>query len=175
MSSMRQLIWIGAVVALAACKVDEPAKQAAATPGGGARPAAPVVAAGSAIAAPTPGSATPAAAEEDEGTGPVPSCADAIAKGLAGFAPGPEAGGLKERFQATFTRRCTEDHWPAKVLRCYAGATSRTGMELCRGRMPPDLRAKLQAEIVGVMSGGASVTPPPGPVPVGGPPAPPAN
>ena|SRR5689334_13634056 len=172
---MQQLIWLTVVVALVACKDEEPAKKpAVASSNSGARPAAPPAASS---AAPAPAGAAPApASEEEEGSGPVPSCADAIGKSIASFTPGPEAAGIKDRMKAAYIRRCAEDRWPASVLRCYASASGLTGMQLCRGKLPPEQRAKLQTDIMGVMSGGAGSTPAPaGPVPVGGPPAPPAK
>jgi len=171
---MQQLIWLTVVVALVACKDEEPAKKPAATSSNsGARPAAPPAASSE---PPAPAGAAPAPASEEEGSGPVPSCADAIGKSIASFTPGPEAAGIKDRMKAAYIRRCAEDRWPASVLRCYASASGLTGMQLCRGKLPPEQRAKLQTDIMGVMSGGAGGTPAPaGPVPVGGPPAAPAK
>jgi hypothetical protein len=45
-----------------------------------------------------------------------------------------------------------------------------TAMKLCRGKLPRDQSARLQAEIMRVMNVGLDKTPPSGPVPVGGPP-----
>jgi hypothetical protein len=168
--SMKLLSWSAVVIVLVACKVDEPAKKAAeGSSGGGGRPAAPAVAEGSATAA--AGSATPdAATGEDEDSRPLPSCEDAIANGMDSFEAGPESAGFKEALQAVYTRRCLEDRWPAAVLRCHGSATSMTAMKLCRGKLPRDQSAKLQAEIMRVMNVGLDKTPPSGPVPVGGPP-----
>jgi len=164
---MKLLSWIAVVIALVACKVDEPAKKAETSSGGRARPAAPAAAEGSATA----GSATPdAAVEEEEDSRPLPSCEEAIANGLDSFEPGPESAGFKEALQAVYTRRCIEDKWPVAVLRCHAGATSMSAMKLCRGRLPREQSAKLQAEIMRVMNVGLDKTPPSGPAPVGGPP-----
>lgn len=166
MPMMKKLIWITVVVALVACKKEDAPKGAARSGGDPAAPAAPA------------GGAAPAAPAE-ESTGPVPTCAEAIAKGIAGFGSGAEASGIKEKLQAVYTKRCTEDKWPADVLRCYAGAVGMSAMKLCRGKLPAEQGTKLQAEIMGVMAGGAGQTPPAGhggPVPVGGPPAaPPAK
>jgi hypothetical protein len=175
---MRKLIWISALVVLAALvayklvasEKEEPAKVAPShrsSAGGQAMAPAAPVASGSAPATP-----------EDEGSGPVPSCADAIAKGLSGLAAGPEAAGIKDKLQEVYLRRCTEDKWPASVLRCYAGAVGIYAMGLCRGKLPPEQGAKLQADHRAVMAGGPGMTPPAnggGPVPVGGPPAPPSK
>ena len=68
--------------------------------------------------------------------------------------PHAEASGIKEKLQAVYTRRCTEDKWPADVLRCYAGAVGMSAMKLCRGKLPAEQGTKLQAEIMGVMAGG---------------------
>ena len=179
MKPMRKFFWLGVVAALVACKVDEPAKKAAArTSGGSGGSAAPAATEGSAAPAPAP------AGGEEEDTRPVPSCAEAIGKGLESFAAGsdavPEAGELKSRMQAIYIRRCTEDQWPVAVLRCYAGTQGMSAMKLCRGRLPPEKAKKLQADIMSVMAGGTGGTMPPastggGPVPVGGPPAAPTN
>ena len=91
------------------------------------------------------------------GGGGAPTCADAVAKGIAGFGAGMEANGVKEKLQAIYTKHCTENKWPVEVLQCFESAVGMAAMKACRGKLPPDQGAKLQAEIMGVMAGmGAS-------------------
>jgi hypothetical protein len=108
----------------------------------------------------------------------VPSCAEALAKSLENLASAdsPDAAELQSKLHAIYLRHCNEDKWPIAVLRCYASTTGMSAMKLCRGKLPPDQIAKLQAEVMGVMSGGAQpAARSSGPVPVGGPPAAPRN
>jgi len=167
MLPMKKLIWLSVVVAFPACKKEEPAKKpAAASSAAREAPATPALPAGG------EGSAAPPAEEQD--TRPVPTCADALAHGLEDLDTGSASAGLQEKLQAIYLRRCNEDRWPVPVLRCYAAAAGMSAMQLCRKKMPPEQKSRLEKELMNVMAGGATRTPPAhgtGPVPVGGPPA----
>src|SRR6185436_9641465 len=121
--SIKKLIWITVVVALAACskKRDDAGKGGAAGAGGAS------------------------------------ACANAAAKGVASLSGGPEAGGVKEKLQAIYTTRCTEDKWPAEVIQCFETAVGMQGLKTCRGKLSPELAAKVQAEIMGAMAGAAGM------------------
>jgi len=81
------------------------------------------------------------------------ACSAAIAKGLEGLGARGEAGGVKEKLQGIYTKRCTEDRWPADVLACFESAVGMAAMKACRGKLPPEQSAKLQADIMAVMAG----------------------
>lgn len=48
--------------------------------------------------------------------------------------------------------RCKADGWPKEALDCYAASTDQPGMRACRQKLPQEMSAKLQAEIMKVMS-----------------------
>ena len=100
-------------------------------------------------------------------------CSDAISKGVdkmialrkekmeqAGVPPEMKAkmderakkmdevsGALKQ----AITNRCTEDKWPADVIKCYGDATSMEELRTCREKLPADQQAKLRNEEMQVM------------------------
>jgi hypothetical protein len=88
------------------------------------------------------------------GGGDAAACADAIAKGVSSLSGGPEAAGVKDKLQAIYSKHCTENKWSDEVLRCFETASGMTGLRTCRGKLPPDQASKLQAEIMGAMTGG---------------------
>jgi hypothetical protein len=126
-------------------------------------------------------------------------CSDAISKGvdkmialrkekMEGSAMPPElkakmeerakkmdevSGALKQ----AITNRCTEDKWPADVIKCYGDASSMEELRSCREKLPADQQTKLKAEEMQVMMkamGGPGGMP--APHSMGGtPPNPPAN
>ncbi|MBV8756257.1 MAG: hypothetical protein JO257_03210 [Deltaproteobacteria bacterium] len=49
------------------------------------------------------------------------------------------------------TNRCTEDKWPADVLKCYEGAGSVEEIRKCREMLPQDQQQKLRADEQQVM------------------------
>jgi hypothetical protein len=94
------------------------------------------------------------------------SCADAINKGVdtmtaAGAkrmegAPPEMKAKMEEavvKLKGVITNRCTEDKWSADVIDCYAKAEKREDLKTCRGKLPQDQQAKLQAEEIQVMMG----------------------
>jgi hypothetical protein len=89
------------------------------------------------------------------GGGETPSCTVAAAKAVASLGPGADATGMKEKLQAIYATRCTEDKWPADVIKCYASAAGMQGLTACRGQLPPDLGNKLRSEIMATMAGAA--------------------
>jgi hypothetical protein len=87
------------------------------------------------------------------------------------------AGALKQ----AVTNRCTEDKWPADVVKCYGEASSMEEMRTCHEKLPADQQAKLKNDEMQVMMksmGGAGGMPGAhsmgGPA-MGTPPNPPAN
>jgi hypothetical protein len=68
------------------------------------------------------------------------------------------SGALKQ----AITNRCTEDKWPADVIKCYGDASSMEELRSCREKLPADQQAKLRNEEMQVMmkaSGGAGGMP----------------
>jgi hypothetical protein len=71
------------------------------------------------------------------------------------------SGGLKQ----AMTNRCTEDKWPADVLKCFDGADSMESIRKCHQMLPADQGQKLQAEILQVMMKANGGRPGMGPMP----------
>jgi hypothetical protein len=85
-----------------------------------------------------------------------PSCADAIAKAVGAMPGGPGGGNVQEQLKTIMTKRCTEDHWPADAINCYATqATDMASMKKCREMLPADKQQQLMTEIRAVMMGAA--------------------
>ena len=85
-----------------------------------------------------------------------PSCADAIAKAVGAMPGGPGGGSVQAQLKTIMTNRCTEDHWPAAVINCYATqVTDMASMKKCRETLPPDQQQKLMGEIRTVMMSAA--------------------
>jgi hypothetical protein len=57
------------------------------------------------------------------------------------------SGALKQ----AITNRCTEDKWPADVIKCYGDASSMEELRTCREKLPADQQAKLRNEEMQVM------------------------
>lgn len=85
------------------------------------------------------------------------ACSAAIAKGLGGLGASGAAGGVKEKLQGIYTKHCTENKWPTGVLACFESAVGMAAMKACRGMLPPEQSAKLQADIRTVMAGAGSM------------------
>jgi hypothetical protein len=97
------------------------------------------------------------------------SCAAAAAKAVASLRAGAEVNGVKEKLQAIYTTRCTEDKWPAEVISCYESATGMQGLTACREKLAPELGAKLRGEIMSAMAAaGVMMGGPPRGAPAGG-------
>jgi hypothetical protein len=60
---------------------------------------------------------------------------------------GEVAGALK----TAITNRCTEDKWPADIIKCYGDASSMEELRGCRQKLPQDQQAKLQNDEMQVM------------------------
>jgi hypothetical protein len=127
MPPMKKLSWIVLVVALVACSK----KSDEAGKGG-------------------------AAAAGAGGGGNTADCATAAAKAVASLGPGADASGMKEKLQAIYATRCTEDRWPAEVVKCYEEAAGMQGLTACRGKLPPELGTKLRGEIMSTMAAAAA-------------------
>lgn len=83
-----------------------------------------------------------------------PSCADAITKAVGAMPGGPGGGDVQAQLKELMTRRCTEDAWPAEVIKCYGTqVTDMASMKKCREQLPADKQQKLMTEIRGVMIG----------------------
>ncbi len=96
-----------------------------------------------------------AAGGSGSGGGEVPTCAAAVSKAISTLGAGMEASGMKEKLQGIYTTRCTEDRWPAEVIKCYEAAAGMPGLTACRGKMAPELGAKLITDIRAAMAGAA--------------------
>jgi hypothetical protein len=80
------------------------------------------------------------------------SCADAaaaVAEFARGYAlqGGESAADAKQKggaASAVVDSRCTKDAWPAAVVTCYAAWTGKR--TACHEQLPPDARARLEAE-----------------------------
>lgn len=59
-----------------------------------------------------------------------------------------------EKLKAVIAKRCTEDKWPSDVIDCYSKAASMPDIKACRGKLSPELSAKLQSEELQAMMGG---------------------
>jgi hypothetical protein len=86
------------------------------------------------------------------------TCASAIAKAVRALPAGtsPAAGDVQSQLAGALTTRCTEDKWPASVIKCYDGATGMAAMTACRKQLAPELAERAVADIRAAMMAGAA-------------------
>jgi hypothetical protein len=94
-------------------------------------------------------------------TAAAPDCAVAIGKGVDAMlaankdAP-PEMVAIGAKLKGVLTKHCVEDKWPDAVVACMGNAASQPDMQKCRGTLSADQQAKVKADILQVMTGGAA-------------------
>lgn len=93
-----------------------------------------------------------------------PSCEPAITQGVDRMSKGPATGAtITGKLKTIMIRRCTEDKWPAAVIKCYETVDSMAGMKKCREGLDPAASERLVGEIRTVMlTQGAGGGPPGG-------------
>jgi hypothetical protein len=94
-------------------------------------------------------------------------CGDAVAKGVDGMmanskkrmetmnAPPEMKQKLDEagaKLKDVIAKHCVDDKWGKDVIDCYSASTTREDLRNCRGKLPPEQGAKLQADEMAVMS-----------------------
>lgn len=94
-------------------------------------------------------------------------CGDAVAKGVDNMmanskkrmetmnAPPEMKQKLDEagaKLKDVIAKHCVDDKWGKDVIDCYSSATTREDLRNCRGKLPPEQGAKLQADEMAVMS-----------------------
>jgi len=81
-----------------------------------------------------------------------PSCDDVAAKMRTVLADetrdvGSAGAAMLDRMLGAFTDACREDRWPADVRSCIVAAKDRTAADGCRGKLPAELRQKLDERV----------------------------